>query len=165
MKKSNYLLLHLVEYLTPYGIYFKYCESGQYIEMEEMDENSKYKNCNRKNNNVNYLISNDCIYLIDFPHSKYNRIVAYFFSLKYLIREFTGDMFFISENSGNQFRMKISIEKNSNFYKWCLMNYKDIFNYPISSSNYTPDIHLSLEMSKIQKLDHSCKFIDPLLIL
>lgn len=165
MKYSNYLLLHLVEYLTPYGIYFKYCESGQYIEMEEMDENSKYKNSKRKNNNVNYLSSSDRIYLIDFPHRKYNRITAYFFSLKYFIQEFTGDMFFISENSSSQFRMKISIEKNSNFYKWCLINYKDLFNDSIDTSNKTPDIYLSLDLCKIIKLDQSCKFIDPLLIV
>lgn len=165
MELRAIFLVYMVDYLLKFGIFCRYHDSGMSIEMVEMDENSKYKKLERKNNYMNYIISNDSVFIIDFPKSRLNKIQAFFYSLKNLMDTYNGDMFYISENSLKQYRLKLSIEKNSLFYKWCMQHYKEIFSIDIDNETIKvdPDIYLCLDITNIQYIcSHCCKYLEPL---
>jgi hypothetical protein len=175
MLLGDEFIVFMVAYLKDLGIYCKFTQGTKTMQMEPLDAQSKYitppTKSNYKNININYLMANDNIYIIDLPRSKYNIIEAYFYSLKSVLELYKGELLYISDKSYYNYRLKISIEQNSHFYKWCLEKYTDIFKdslyfkYAVDPIQHpqNPDIYLCINIKNIAALyNNCCKYIEPM---
>ncbi len=124
------LFSEIRKYLATYHIFLCYFKHNNYIQLQSGLKQSD-----------NILLSGDSIYI--YEHSQI--IIGYYVKLDTFLRKFRANAYF--ENGRDI--LILSMETNSNLYKYCLENYANLFD--IEPSEQNPDIKLFVKLYRVSE--------------
>jgi hypothetical protein len=177
------LVFFLAHYLNTFRFTVTLCiplRQGNDIEMDDFNKQDITVNkrrclcgndttsCKQKvPTQLNYILCKESMYILEFQGQKYSTVNCYFDSIKTFEERYKGSGYHLSKVHAGRYRLLLSIERDSEFYKFCCKFHKQLFDCGFAEGD---DIVLGInlknysEVSKEQGLEvdytwiHSCVF-------
>jgi hypothetical protein len=105
---------------------------------------------------LNYIICKESMYILEFHGQKFSQLNCYFDSIKTFEERYKGSGYHLSKVHAGRYRLLLSIERDSEFYKFCHKFHDQLFDCALAEGQ---DIVLGInlknysEVSKEQGLE------------